>query len=273
MSEKEYLAQKDVKKFINWITNKLDNNFEHSYFDRKTKIKWECNSIYNSYEKYKWQNASFAKNQIKMNVFKNKLRTAYNSENIQDFSEVCKEILNWGQINNNYFNNTNSEILNLFKKAQNYFQSFQLESNYFKNEIILNAGFSKIYSLLFEDFIIFDSRVSAAICFFIKKYLIEEKANIIPVSLEFQYTEGRAGKRRNPNELNSEIVFKKIRTYKQIDNCRVKTYIDYQINNIKANWLLKKILKNSESKFNLIDSENRLRALEAAFFMIGYQIN
>ena len=40
--------------------------------------------------------------------------------------------------------------------------------------------------------------------------------------------------------------------------------------NIKASWLLKDILRNSNSNFN--NEPNPLRSFEAALFMIGYQI-
>lgn len=43
-------------------------------------------------------------------------------------------------------------------------------------------------------------------------------------------------------------------------------------NNIRANWLLKEILRTTNSKFNDLDENVALRALEAALFMIGYNV-
>ena len=42
-------------------------------------------------------------------------------------------------------------------------------------------------------------------------------------------------------------------------------------NNLKANWLLKAVL-SYPSKFKNIPKKQQLRALEAALFMIGYEV-
>jgi hypothetical protein len=43
-------------------------------------------------------------------------------------------------------------------------------------------------------------------------------------------------------------------------------------NNIRANWLLRGILDSTESKFNKLDRDLQLVALESSLFMIGYDV-
>jgi len=43
-------------------------------------------------------------------------------------------------------------------------------------------------------------------------------------------------------------------------------------NNIRANWLLRGILDSTESKFNTLDKDLQLTALQSALFMIGYDV-
>ena len=43
--------------------------------------------------------------------------------------------------------------------------------------------------------------------------------------------------------------------------------------NIKASWLLETILDETNSGFNLLEKETRMQAIEAALFMIGYEVS
>ena len=66
--------------------------------------------------------------------------------------------------------------------------------------IIMNSGFTKIYSLYINDFIIYDSRVGAALCYLVKLYCIEQKQGGVPSSLKFAYGDARNPEvNRNPN--------------------------------------------------------------------------
>ena len=57
--------------------------------------------------------------------------------------------------------------------------------------IIMNSGFTKIYSLYINDFIIYDSRVGAALCYLVKLYCIEQKQGGVPSLLKFAYGDAR----------------------------------------------------------------------------------
>jgi hypothetical protein len=57
MTKQEYLKNPSVREFVKWIRPKLSvkNSFIHSYTDAKSKVIYNFDSIYDAYEKYKWQ--------------------------------------------------------------------------------------------------------------------------------------------------------------------------------------------------------------------------
>lgn len=122
-----------------------------------------------------------------------------------------------------------------------------------------NSGFTKIHSLIIDDFVIYDSRVAAALGMLVFMFCKDTGKTSIPVELQFAH----GGSRKNPNSINdrrdpSSGVFK----FPPINS----SHTVHVINNIKANWLLKKVVEKSNSNFV------SLRQLEAALFMIGYDV-
>lgn len=274
MNKNEYINDTHVNRFINWIKPKLNNNFRHEYLNSSSKRLWFCNSIYNACENYNWNENSFTETNQILNSLKDELNQSIINGNNKEVQLACLKVLHWGGVLNTNWDhiiNNNQLILSL-ETAKNILNpnTFNLKSP--SNQIILNSGFTKIYSLIIDDFIIYDSRVSAALCHLIKLYLIENRENKIPDSLKFRFEEGRKGESRNPNSKSLPFKFSKIRRYKQVEKKRINDYTDFQINNIRASWLLKEILERTESNFTEIELSNRLRSLEAALFMIGYSI-
>ena len=56
-----------------------------------------------------------------------------------------------------------------------------------KSDIIMNSGFTKIYSLIVQDFIIYDSRVGAALGLLIKCFCEDKQKEKIPEELRFAW--------------------------------------------------------------------------------------
>ena len=275
MNKNEYINDEHVNNFIHWIEPKLNNNFRHEYQNSSNKRLWICNSIYDACINYNWKEVSFKETTDILSSLKDDLNQSILNGNNKEVQLACLKVLHWGGVlsttNWDHIINNNQLILSLetAKKILNP-NSFNLKSP--SIQIILNSGFTKIYSLIIDDFIIYDSRVSAALCHLIKLYLIENRENKIPDSLNFRFEEGRKGESRNPNSKTLPFKFSKIRRYKQVEKKRINDYTDFQINNIKASWILKEILERTESSFDEIEASNRLRSLEAALFMIGYSI-
>jgi len=239
MNKDEYLKKQYVIEFIKWITHKHDS------------------LLFNSYKSYIWNGKKFNECQKELESIKIKLKKALEDEDEKETKDECIKILVWGGVkysNENYIKN-NPDIISELKFIKTRIDPCNFDiNNQSIIEIKTNSGFSKIYSILLGNFIIYDSRVAAAICYFIRLFC-EEKEIEIPEELLFEIPKGREMKNRNPS--NKKYKFK------EFDSNNYK-HLKY---NIKASWLLYGILEKT-TKFN--EENNSLRALEAAFFMIGY---
>ena len=288
MNKKSYLSNSSVQEFVNWITFYLDesNSFNHQYEILKTKKSWKCNSIHNAFVEYEWKFNSFDPNSKKkisgksfedslnyLGKLSDGLRNSIELKHESICKDHCLAILKWGGV----LNHNKNKIEDLYFKSEliTYLSNIMVELHHDKydmsidynyDEILMNAGFTKIYSLLIDDFIIYDGRVGAALGYFVRKFCEAKKLKYIPENLLFAYGDSRPTKfdtglnRRNP----SSDLYK----FPKLDNKSKK----HTENNMKANWIMKEILQNSNSKFLNLDEKIQLRALESAFFMIGYNV-
>ena len=198
----------------------------------------------------------------------NKLRTSLYINDDEACFLACRQILEWGGVTNK-----NIDRISRMKNRCDYFKYvikvLEIDNDledYINTDIIMNSGFTKIYSLIVEDFVIYDSRVGAALGLLVKYFCEETKKEKIPEELRFAWGIKRktlygqiAENPRNP----SNQIYK----FPLINNSKI-----HIMNNNRANWLLKEILNKTNSKFHYLDEGMALRALEAALFMIGYEV-
>lgn len=295
MDKTTYLKNQQVQSFTNWLEYRMNqpNSFLHSYEMLKPKKAWECHSIYNAFEEYEWKFDSFepqtgekisGKTFVESSIFLEQLSNGLKESIDQRNEELCKTycfaILKWGGVLNNNkdrIERISSEygLLEYFTQIKEILKPTSFDSTKYKNVIkkvnledlyCMNAGFTKIYSLLLDDFIIYDGRVGASLGLFVRLYSEENGLNQIPEYLSFAYGDSRKTKfdtgqnRRDPS--NHKYHFSKL------SNDSKK----HTENNIKANWLLKEIAENTKSNFAFVDEKIQLRALESALFMIGYDV-
>ena len=283
MNKTQFLNAESVQSFVKWIAPKLDTSgsFKHAYVMRKPKdVLWECDSIYSAFENYKWsfickhpvsrisfEGETFEECKDLLDVLSYGLRDSISQNNPELCKKYCLSILEWGKVQNGNENKVLDLGLNItsyLKKCINRLNpnEFDTKNNY--GEIIMSSGFTKIYSLLMDDFVIYDGRVGAALGLLVKTFCEEKGLQTIPSELLFAYGNAKGDantvqKRRNAS--NSKYKFP------LLDPNR-----NHTVNNIRANWLLKEILDKSDSKFNQIPMKLRMRGLEAALFMIGYDV-
>jgi hypothetical protein len=143
----------------------------------------------------------------------------------------------------------------------------QLDLNGFcdKDEsFIMNASFTKIYSLLSEQpFIIYDSRVAAALSLIVSNYWINVRQDneVLPNYLRLACLEGRAEKEsRCASDEEKNIIFRNV-------NGNNETHALW---NVRANWIIESALIQA----NLPEGDiiQNMRELEASLFMIGYNV-
>jgi hypothetical protein len=281
MNKAQYINSKTVIDFIDWIIPRISGEieFKHSYTSKKTKQYWSCDSIYNAYENYMWPFTCRLPNgnRIKGNTFEQSeelltnielgMKSAIINKNANELLLFSRSMLDWGGVlrsNYNKLENMGDDIIQYFELATSKLDPGIVDTNDNFDGIIMNSGFTKLYSLMIDDFVIYDSRVGAALGLLVRNYLEDNNIAMIPKELNFSYGNARPTKsdsgpinKRNPS--GSRYKFS------QLANNN-KRHIK---NNVYANWLLAEIAKKSKFKLD----KNPIRALEASLFMIGYEVN
>ena len=283
MNKKDYINSRPVISFIEWINSILDvpNSFHHNYFLKRQKIDWKCDSIFSAFENYSWQfnytnefntiikGSSFNECEEVLHTISGKLKKGVVQRNNEVCKEASRQILEWGGVTNrniDKIDNMGQKWCVYLSETKKQFES-NLDSNeYYKSEIIMNSGFTKIYSLLVDNFLIYDGRLGAALGLLVRGFCEENKLETIPEELNFSWGAGRESNinnkqksRRNPS--SDKYIFKSLHS--------PKSHLE---NNIRANWLVQEILCNTKSKFGSLEESKRMRSLESALFMIGYHV-
>ena len=285
MNKHQFLATPIVNEFIKWMSNKLDHEFVHTYEININGLRnrvprnmpwvkfnngqttWQCNSIFDAYEKYYWDGINFSDTSVLLNKFQSNLINALELQDLEATDRSCYDILKWG--GQRVFTHNYRWIQNLPDLVE-YLNSSKniLNPNHFDDDLLqvqqngvirFNAGFTKIYSLCINNFPMYDSRVAIALGLLISEFLRSQQLTIIPNELHFRMPPGGTVTTR-PSTIDG---FK-------FGATNLNTY---QISNIRASWLFEAVLySRPESRFNQLEPNERIRALEAALFMIGYSI-
>lgn len=93
--------------------------------------------------------------------------------------------------------------------------------------------------------------------YLVRKHCEDCDVNTVPCHLAFRWSKGRADKNRDPS--SATLHFGRLNTPLQWKKC-----------NIWTAWVLSEV--KNEGKFGDLPQEQRLRALESALFMIGYEL-
>ena len=280
MTKDEFLNDEHVKGFVDWMSNILDGEVAkpifHSYCNRRTNERWSCSSIYNAFEKYDWpikEGSCFKCNAKKLKYLQGLLLSAFGkkTEANRDAAvcEAAVQVMEWGGVvagNVSWLRAHQNGLAEMIKSVHDDLNKGDCGQGALADgsEIRFNAGMTKVYSLICENFIIYDSRVAAAVGWLITKYCQSKSIKKIPDLLKFPWAPAKEAnghdnkKRRNPSVGNLKFP-------------RLQSGLMHAKWNLRASWLLEEVLKKSESEFK--QREEPLRALEAALFMIGYDLN
>lgn len=225
--------------------------------------------------KFKVKGRTYDESEVVLSILSSELRQAVSDGNTQKCFECCHMILDWGGVlggeksgNLRFLLESKEYLASYLQQIKMYFESSELTlgSKYTVNvsgenyPIKMNAGFTKIYALLCDSFVIYDGRVGAALGLIEKKFYNDEN---IPQSeiLSFRFGKAKNPKvNRNPSDETYE--FKALHSSNPI----------HTTNNIKANWILDKAISSLPNTISFGSCKAPLRALEAALFMIGYRV-
>jgi hypothetical protein len=281
MTENDFLSSAPARGFLSWIERKLDGPeaFVHQFRIKKTRTDWNCDSIYNAYENYVWtfhfrdpkngtpiSGSSFAECEQVLDGLSATLRQSILASDAVLCARTCCAILSWGGVlirNDACVAAIGDGICEYLQKVRTRLQKDLCSGEYYFDGMKMNSGFTKIYSLCADDFIIYDGRLGAALGLLSRLYCEENGLSAIPEELLFSWGRGKGGdpRRRDPS--------RGIYVYPEL-GANGKRHLE---NNIRANWLIKEITRTTASRFGKLEPHSRMRALESALFMIGYQVN
>ncbi len=286
MHKSVFLSKGYVPAFVEWMSANLDSaTFEHCYLDRRTMMQWQCNNLYDAYAKYHWKHPAiprlgvaaghdFQSNNAALTALAYDLNSALVLINDADVYTATADVMTWGGVRAGNIRWLDANQVGLTQLIAS--TSTVLNSGTTNNPVLqasslrFNSGMTKVYSLTCKDFIIFDSRVAAALGWAVVKFCDECGLVSLPPELCFPWAPAKESYRQQiPKERNPSRGL-----------LRFPRLVSGPIHaewNLKASWILSDVLNHpnaSRSKFSGIASINdRLRALEAALFMIGYDLS
>ena len=293
MNKQKYL--KDNKEFIEYlakvIAGKIDIN--HTYDDRflakrKKESKREFKTLEDAFNKYYWPEPDdgYKKNYGLLQGLSKGIRIAYAKQESEVYEEVAK-ILLWGAggrktrlytANMEWIDkqrNDNCNIIDILQEAERDYNNCEF-NNFNGTTLRSNAGFTKVYALLFDEFIIYDSRVAAALGLLVVKYCIKTKEEKLPEDLNFAWMPATGDDNRDPSYKKYTFVRLNNNHTRHITsnwraNVIIRQAIDDAINNYGCRW----VLDGSDTAnidLKKADYSGAMRRVEAALFMLGKDI-
>lgn len=187
------------------------------------------------------------------------LRTSAANEDAGTFLEAAIAVVRWGGVRRNEMRlrELGANALPDLGAAAEQLRPTVADLDRLDRVRDMNAGFSKIYSLLIDGFPIYDSRVACALASLVRLYCEERDLRSVPPLLEFGIPASRGNMSRDPSA--GDLRFPRL----WAGHPR-----PYAVSNLKAAWLLDALAE--KSPFAELDSKHRLFAIESAMFMIGY---
>ena len=296
MKEQQFLT--DAENFIEWLTNRLDEGgLNHQWVSRSGKTgvpkdkTWACTSLYVAYKQYVWPATcpstgdkvmTFSETLVCLEELRTRLLAAMRVDDAKACEVLCCQILEWGGVAHRpniarRVKILGPELAAYLGAIQSHFQRSDLDAEDVEVEVCvgkkhipieLDSGTTKIYSLICPEFVIYDGRVGAALGHLVARWnqdAHQGRQEAIPTSLWFAWGD-RSKKTRDP--IPSGFPREMFPLLRNDDGSRIG-------HNLRANWLCKKLAQESRgTRFEeLGDVADRMRAIEAALFMIGYAVN
>ncbi|MGL4956620.1 MAG: hypothetical protein ACRC9X_05525 [Bacteroidales bacterium] len=270
LSKQYFLASEVTQNFVNWL-------IEHEKENKAFCSKLPFANLKEAAQKYKWEKGGDGDLAILVNKFET-WRTAMLSTDETVLLDTCEKILVWGGGGKMLTVSMNKlkelkDLRGFFNEMNAIFNQDTIAIEDLKDKVnYMRSGFTKIYAALNKDFMMYDGRVGAALCYLVRLYLEENEINELPCELEFGYGTGQGDedkkKNRNPNLTgNKAICFK--------DITQEHNRLLHFISNIKTNWLLENIANRFKSegiKISEVKEKDYAFALQSALFMLGEEL-
>lgn len=309
MHKQEYLRK--TTGFVAHIVNvAAAASWPRQYYDRDRRHIWQCVSLVDAAQNYQygisqdiWREAigdgtmptsSLQSNTQLLAALGRRLRVARTTGDEASAHAACVLILKWGGVyNRGRKGKQNRDRLEGIAQRDGgllgYLNAvdaglventddFQTVCTRARDSLYCNAGFTKIYSLMRDDFVIYDSRVAAALGLLVAGYCQSNNYDTVPNELKFMWMAASASKNAAGIHIANQL------RDPSINNLRFASrppgengHTAFFRHNIRANWLLTAAVaaKTMQAWPTFASTHNItvLRALEAALFMVGYDLN
>ncbi len=279
MLKNDYLRQPEVEAFTKRLAQVLNGEtikYQHNGNGDQYRTLWDA------FNAYHWPNRTtpieipgqprllrfppggFGENEALLTAMQAGLRRAYQGNNNQELFGWMRAIMQWGGVyryarnrengNRGWLENNANGLVELLNPMIEQIVADNDDFSQIAN-LRFNAGTTKVYSLLRPNFIIYDSRVAAALAWL----ALQLPGNGQEVSdyLKFRCLPSQGGNHvRNPD---TEI-------FPRMNNAG-RMHATW---NVRASWILSQAL--AVSKEVNPSSDWSLRKIEAALFIMGYDL-
>jgi hypothetical protein len=282
MLRNQYLALPRVSDFIDWLASNLDHVslFAHSYYERRQKVTKTFSNLPDANAQYFWKHKGavgtpsgtcLTSSHAALEALCDALHTGINTANDASTLDASMRVMEWGGVsagNVRWLTVNAKDLVRTLASTTAALASDNLAHPILTTdrELRFNAGMTKVYSLLVNDFIIYDSRVAAALGWIVVKYCKDRSLPVLPAELAFPWAPAKEApnalrpKNRDPSQ--SPYHFPRLIAGEL-----------HAVWNLKASWILAEVLARAPaSYFNGTSPIPALRRLEAALFMIGYDL-
>lgn len=291
MHKDDYLKKTEVNSFIDWFRGHIsaESTLRHFYMMAGKGRQSDGNSISfnnpsDALKNYDWnfsfkepgknithKGKTYEENSKGLTLLKKNLENAISKDDDENVKDCAIAVFKWGGVTAHNKQWAEENVIGLAKKLKNVANVLCLNNDvhplFEEGDFRFNAGMTKIYSLLLEKFIIYDSRVAAALAWLVVMSLDGGKGGIeVPPLLNFpcmppkEAKTAKIHKVRNP----SGGIY-------QFQNMGNKPSLHAQWN-LRASWIIEAVVKGpGETAFH--KSADPVRSLEAAMFMWGYDLS
>lgn len=287
MNRQDYLRDPGVAAFLRWMGQELqaDARRPHGYA-RPRAARLDFANLGAAYELYDWRfnfvrlggqrckGRSFAENAAVLDELQARLRDSVTAKNDANACDAAVEVVRWGGVaphNEDWLIANREGLAGLLGRVgaalacDEHVFAPGTARTLFGADLRFNAGMTKVYSLLLEHFVIYDSRVAGALAWFVAAWAAEHGLTAIPASLKFPCM---------PAKEASGAVRRKLRNPwagdKGFPTLGNRAYPHAEWNRY-ASWIIRALLEaHPDTVFGAGSAGSR--KLEAALFMWGYDL-
>lgn len=217
-------------------------------------------SLWQAAKIYRWRGDNLQVTAENLARLTNQIRASYPGK-ASDCVKAAEEVLRWGGVymyNGPWAVANQQRLLNSMRTVAELHTNATWPMRKALPAARMNSGFTKIYALQLPGFLIYDSRVAAALALLTLIYAVRHNGRMPPIAQDLRVMAGRSRQRtvRGIKPRGGEA-----------DHLRA---------NLAANWLIERVFTKhpelrADWRTHTVDVDE-YRALEAALFMLGYDI-